>query len=224
MNAQPKEIDTPRTNGAANESIVSVYEESKKLERELAEARETHKMVANLTQRDLNDMSHRLTMANIERDKLRAQLAEARSTVEKCWECETKLRAELAQANERIEAKQQAYERCAEQLAEATTLNDNQVGQLTEMVLLESKLRAELEGTIATMNISTKFEEIVNAFPQWLGDRKELVNLRAEVGRLRDALRLIAQQRVASDDHLQDAADVLSLFAEKALTKEEPKP
>ena len=32
--------DTPRTDRAANESIVAVYEESKRLERELAEARE----------------------------------------------------------------------------------------------------------------------------------------------------------------------------------------
>ena len=30
--------------------------------------------------------------------KLRAELAEARSTVEKCWECETKLRAEVENA------------------------------------------------------------------------------------------------------------------------------
>jgi hypothetical protein len=50
-----------------------------------------------------------------------------------------------------------------------------------DLVQERDNLRAELEGTIATMNISTKFEEIVNAFPQWLGDRKELVNLRAEL-------------------------------------------
>jgi len=181
-------MNTPRTDAAFDMAgrhssptswRTEVKEKMTELERELAEAKETiaqlidsgdaRSEVAKHFMDKLHDREASLESegakalnAMQERDNLRAELSEARSTVEKCWECETKLRAEiernsdnekwrndielklkiqLAQANERIEAKQQAYERCAEQLAEAK----KQVAEQTDSILSHMKTATEMQ-------------------------------------------------------------------------------